>query len=127
MGQAVNSIGESIDPAHTIHIQPSGKHVTVEFGGKVIADSLNTLALKEADYPEMYYFPVADVHMEFLQPTTTSTHCPYKGDASYWSIRTGQKALNDGAWSYRQPLKERSEIKGLIAFYADKMDRFVIE
>ena len=127
MSRAVNSIGEPIDPEHVICIQRSGKHVVVEFGGEVIAESHNTLVLKEADYPEIYYFPAADVCIEFLQPTTTSSHCPYKGDASYWSMRVGQKELIDVAWSYRRPLKECPDIKDHIAFYAEKMDRFVVE
>lgn len=127
MSQAVNSIGEPIDPEHVICVQRSGKHVVVEFGGEVIAESHNTLALIETAYPEIYYFPAADVRMEFLQPTTTSSHCPYKGDASYWSIHTDQKELIDAAWSYRHPLQECPEIKDHIAFYADRMDRFVIE
>ena len=127
MSQAVNSIGEPLDPEHVICVQRGGKHVVVEFGSEVIADSHNTLALIEADYPEIYYFPAADVRMEFLQPTATSSHCPYKGDASWWSIRTGQKELIDAAWSYRRPLKECPEIKDHIAFYTEKMDRFVVE
>lgn len=123
MSQAVNSIGEPSDPEHVICLQRSGKHVVVEFGGEVIANSHNTLALIEADYPEIYYFPVADVRVEFLQPTATSSHCPYKGVSTWWSIRTGQKELIDAAWSYRHPLQEHPEIKDHIAFYAERMDR----
>ena len=127
MSWAVNSIGGPLDPEHVICVQPSGKHVVVEFGGEVIADSHNALALIETGYPEIYYFPAADVRMKFLQPTATSSHCPYKGDASWWSIRTSQKELIDAAWSYRHPLKQCPEIKGHIAFYAEKTDRFVVE
>ena len=121
MSHAVNSIGEPIDLEHVIRIQHSDKHVEVEFGGEVIADSHNTLVLKEAHCADVCYFPIVDVRMEFLKPTATSSHCPYKGDASYWSIRTAQKELIDAAWSYPHPLKECSLIKDHIAFYADKM------
>ncbi|MEA2078966.1 MAG: DUF427 domain-containing protein [Pseudomonadota bacterium] len=105
MSHAVNSIGEPIDLEHDIHIQRSDKHVEVEFFGEVIAHSHNTLVLKEANCADVYYFPIVDVRMEFLTPTGTSSHCPYKGDASYWSIRTAQKELIDAAWSYSHPLK----------------------
>jgi len=127
MSQTVNSIGEPIDPEHVLCIQRSGKHVVVQFGGEVIADSHNTLVLKEATYPEIYYFHEDDVRTEFLQPTSASSHCPYKGDASYWSIHTDQKELIDAAWSYRRPLRECPELKDHIAFYTEKMDRFVVE
>ena len=121
MSHAVNSIGEPIDLEHVIHIQHRDKHVDVEFGGEVIADSQNTLVLKEGHCAEVYYFPIVDVRMEFLKPTATSSHCPYKGDASYWSIRTAQKELIDAALGYSHPLKKCSLIKEHIAFYFDKM------
>jgi uncharacterized protein (DUF427 family) len=92
MSYAVNSIGEPIDLEHCIHFQRSDKHVKVKFCGEVIADSQNTLVLREAHCTDVYYIPIADVHMEFLKPTATSSHCPYKGDASYWSIRLLRKS-----------------------------------
>ena len=116
MSYAVNSMGEPAGLERCIHFQRSDKHVKVKFGGEVIADSQNTLVLKEAHCTDVYYIPIADVHMEFLIPTTTSSHCPYKGDASYWSIRTAQKELINAAWSYPRPLKECSLIKDHIAF-----------
>lgn len=126
MNHAVNSIGEPIDRQHVVFIQHSDRRIKVEFGGEVIADSINTLVLKETNCADVYYFPPGDVRMEFLKPTATSSHCPYKGDASYWSIKTARKELVDAAWSYHQPLKECPELRDHIAFYADKMDRFVL-
>jgi uncharacterized protein (DUF427 family) len=118
MSHAINSIGEPIDRERVIHIRRSDKHVEVKFGGEVIADSQNTLVLKEAHCADVYYFPITDVRMVFLKPTATSSHCPYKGDASYCSIRTAQKELIDADWSYPHPLKECSLIKDQIAFSA---------
>lgn len=118
MSHAVNSIGESIGLECAIHFQRSDKHVKVKFGGEVIAVSQNTLVLKEAHCADVYYFPITDVRMVFLKPTATSSHCPYKGEASYWSIHTAQKELINAAWSYPHPLKGCSLIKDQIAFSA---------
>jgi uncharacterized protein (DUF427 family) len=116
MSHAVNSNGEPGDLERVVNIQRSDRHVEVKFGGEVIADSQNTLVLKKVHCTDVYYFSRVDVNMEFLMPTATSSHCPYKGDASYWSIRTAQKELIDAAWSYPHPLKECSLIKDRIAF-----------
>jgi uncharacterized protein (DUF427 family) len=102
-----------------ITTQPAGKRVKVTFRGEIIADSTRAIALKEGSYPVVYYIPREDVKMERLVRTSHQTHCPYKGDASYYSI--GKDAEN-AVWSYEQPLDDMTSIKGLLAFYPNKVD-----
>jgi uncharacterized protein (DUF427 family) len=93
--------------------------VQVKFKGELIADTRNALAMKEGDYPVVYYVPRADVKMERLARTSHRTHCPFKGDASYYSIANGPE---NAVWSYEQPYDEMTPIEGLLAFYPDKVE-----
>lgn len=99
--------------------RPAGARVRVTFRGEVIADSLGAIAMEEGAYPVVYYFPRQDVKMEKLARTAHSTHCPYKGDASYYSIAGGPQ---NAVWSYEAPKPAMQSIKGLLAFYPDKVD-----
>lgn len=90
---------------------------SVRAGGAVLAESKNALELTEGDYPAVIYFPRDDIAMAFLDETDHSTHCPHKGDASYFSIVTKSQTLNNAAWSYENPREEVSRIKGHLAFY----------
>jgi uncharacterized protein (DUF427 family) len=105
-------------PDHRIEVTPAKRHVRVMFGGQPIADSRNALAMKEGSYPVVYYFPRADVKMDRLARTTHSTHCPFKGDASYFSLKGG---ADNAVWSYEQPYDEMAAIKEHLAFYPDKV------
>jgi uncharacterized protein (DUF427 family) len=109
-------------PDHPITITASGKHVRVTFGGKVVADTKRALSLKEASYPAVFYIPRADADMSLLEPTTHSTHCPYKGDASYFSISAGGRTAENAVWSYEQPFPAMAEIKDHLAFYRNRVD-----
>jgi uncharacterized protein (DUF427 family) len=109
-------------PDHPITITPSDKRVRVRFGGKVVVDTMRALTLKEANYPSVYYVPRADADMSLLKPTERSTHCPYKGDASYFSISAGGKTADNAVWSYQQPFPAMAEIKDHLAFYPDKVE-----
>jgi uncharacterized protein (DUF427 family) len=106
-------------PEHRIDTKPAGVRVQVKFKGELIADSRNALAMKEGDYPVVYYVPRADVKMERLARTSHRTHCPFKGDASYYSIANGPE---NAVWSYEQPYDEMAPIEGLLAFYPDKVE-----
>jgi uncharacterized protein (DUF427 family) len=106
-------------PEHRIETKPAGRHVQVKYKGELIADTRNALAMKEGDYPVVYYVPRADVKMERLASTSHRTHCPFKGDASYYSIANGPE---NAVWSYEQPYDEMMPIKGLLAFYPDKVE-----
>lgn len=110
-------------PDHPISITPNAKRVRVTFGGKVIADTTHALTLKEAAYPAMQYIPRADVAMDVLRPTTHASHCPYKGDASYFTIVAGEKAAENAVWSYERPFPAMAEIAGYLAFYPNRVDK----
>jgi uncharacterized protein (DUF427 family) len=110
-------------PASHIQTGPAGKRVRVTFKGEVIADSTRAVALKEGSYPVVYYFPREDVRMEKLVSTSHRTHCPFKGDASYFSL--GDK--DNAVWSYETPFDDMMTIKGLLAFYPNKVDAIEAE
>lgn len=90
----------------------------VRAGGAVLGESTNALELKEGDYPSVIYFPRDDIAMAFLEQTTKSTHCPHKGDATYFSVVTKSTTLPDTVWSYETPKAGVERIKDHLAFYA---------
>lgn len=114
-------------PDHPITISRSGKHVTVSFAGKIIADTTRALELKEASYPGVFYIPRADADMSALTPTAHHTHCPYKGDASYFSIAGGGRSAENAVWSYEAPFPAVAEIKEHLAFYPNRVDEIAVK
>lgn len=108
-------------PDHPITITRNPSRVLVEVGGKVLADTRDALTLQEANYPPVQYIPRRDVDMARLSRTDHSTHCPYKGDASYYSIpEAGERAVN-AVWTYETPHEAVAEIKDHLAFYPDRV------
>jgi uncharacterized protein (DUF427 family) len=105
-------------PQHTISVAPYGKHVTVRSNGAVIASSDKALVLNEHTHQPVVYIPFADIDFGKLAATDTSTHCPFKGDASYWSVKDGAK---DAMWAYQDPYDEMLEIKDHGAFYPNRV------
>jgi len=110
-------------PDHPITIAPADAHVRVTFAGKTIADTTRALKLKEAGYAPVFYIPREDVAMDALMRTDRHTHCPYKGDASYFSIETNGRRADNAVWSYEQPYPAVNAIKGLLAFYPHRVDK----
>lgn len=110
-------------PRSHIVTRPAGKRVRVTFNGEVIADTRNALELKEGSYPAVHYIPRKDVRVDRLALTSHSTHCPFKGDASYFSIVGGP---DNAAWSYERPYDEMLDIKDLVAFYPSKVDSIAV-
>ena len=108
-------------PDHPITIAPNPKRVRILFGGKVVADTTRALALKEATYPVVQYIPREDADQSLLTRTTHHTHCPYKGDASYFSIKAGDAAVENAVWTYETPFPAMKEITGYLAFYPKKV------
>jgi uncharacterized protein (DUF427 family) len=102
-----------------ITTKPAGVRVQVTFKGEVIADTHDAVALKEGSYPVVYYLPRKDVKMDRLARTAHTTHCPYKGDASYFSLVNGPE---NAVWSYEQPHAEVAVIRELLAFYPNKVE-----
>lgn len=109
-------------PDHPITIAPTRGRVVVRAGGRVVADSLRALTLTEASYPPVQYIPRADVDMTLLAATAHATHCPFKGDASYFSIPAGGDRAVDAVWSYEHPYPAVAAIAGHVAFYPDRVD-----
>jgi uncharacterized protein (DUF427 family) len=110
-------------PDHPITITRNTKRVRVSFAGKVIADTTRALSLQEADYPPVNYITRADVDMAALSRTAHHTHCPYKGEASYFMLAAGGKTAANAVWSYEAPYPAMAEIKEHLAFYPDRVDR----
>jgi uncharacterized protein (DUF427 family) len=110
-------------PDHPITIARNGKRVRVTFAGKVIAESTRALTLQEAGYAPVQYIPREDADMSLMQPTAHASHCPYKGDASYFTITAGGRSSDNAVWSYPQPYPAMAEIKGYLAFYPKRVDK----
>jgi uncharacterized protein (DUF427 family) len=105
--------------AHAIHIAPFGGRVRVRIAGEVVADTAYALMLEEGSLPPVFYIPRGDIHLDRLVPSATSSHCPFKGDASYFSAASGP---TDVAWSYEAPLPGVAEIAGHLAFYPNNVE-----
>jgi uncharacterized protein (DUF427 family) len=112
---------------HPIWTEPYPRRVRAFLNGVVVADSTRALLLLEVRHLPVYYFPARDVRTDLLEPTDTSTHCPYKGDAAYWSVRVGDRLARDAVWSYQDPLPERTDIKGYMAFSWNRVDAWFEE
>ena len=110
------------DPYTRVDVLASSRHVRVEVGGTTIAESASPRILFETGLPPRYYLPKPHVRMELLTPSRSVSHCPYKGQAEYWSVRAGDGVHDDLAWSYRAPFAESQKIAGMIAFYNEKVD-----
>jgi uncharacterized protein (DUF427 family) len=113
------------DPYTRVDILATSRRVRVELGGVVLAESTNARVLFETGLPPRWYIPKTDVRMDLLVPTDTATHCPYKGQAQYWSARVDDRVVHDLAWSYRTTLPESQKIAGLVSFYNERVDLFI--
>jgi uncharacterized protein (DUF427 family) len=110
-------------PDHPITIERNPARVTVSVGGRVIADTRDALTLREASYPPVQYIPRKDVDMSLLERTQHSTYCPYKGDASYYSIPAGGTKSVNAIWTYEAAFPAVSAINDYVAFYPDRVDK----
>ena len=109
-------------PDHPIEIQRNASRVVVIVGGKVIADTLEALTLSEAGYAAVQYIPRRDVDMTALSRSDHTTYCPYKGEASYFSIPIGGERSTNAVWTYETPFPAMAGIKDYVAFYPDRVD-----
>ncbi|HEY3917524.1 MAG TPA: DUF427 domain-containing protein [Stellaceae bacterium] len=119
--------GFKANPDYRILFERSPRRVRVRFNGEIIADSTNAHLLFETRHLPVYYFPPADLRLDLLTATAHSTFCPYKGDASYWSVAVGDKTAENAAWSYRAPFAEVAAIKDFVAFYWNLMEAWYEE
>jgi uncharacterized protein (DUF427 family) len=107
---------------HPITVNPTGKRVVVRVNGEIVADTNEALQLQESTYPAVQYIPVKDVVPDVLTRTDTSTYCPFKGEAGYYSVTTGGGTVDDVIWFYEQPYPAVAAIAGHAAFYPDKAE-----
>lgn len=109
-------------PDHPITITPNLKRVRVRIGETLIADTTRALTLQEATYPAVQYIPREDANQALLSKTSHSTHCPYKGDASYYTIKANGTTHDNAVWSYETPFPAMQAIAGYLAFYPGKVE-----
>jgi uncharacterized protein (DUF427 family) len=105
---------------HAIEVTPASDQVVIKVGDTVVATSSRPLVLTETGSPARYYLPVEDVRMELLTSSTTTSHCPFKGDAVYWTVETPGNRAEDVVWSYPDPFPKVAEIAGRLAFWTEK-------
>jgi uncharacterized protein (DUF427 family) len=110
-------------PDHPISIDANPSRVVVRVGGKIIADTRDALTLREASYPPVQYIPRRHVDMAALTRSEHTTYCPYKGDASYYSIPAGGDRSVNAVWTYESPFAATAQIKDYLAFYPDRVDK----
>ena len=103
-------------------LEPTDRHLVVRFAGVTVADTRRAYRVLETSQPPAYYLPPADVLMTHLSPTTSRTFCEWKGQATYWSVVTDRRVVEDAAWSYPRPTERFTAIADHLAFYAQKAD-----
>jgi uncharacterized protein (DUF427 family) len=114
-------------PDHLLYLEPSPKRIRIVFAGETIADSRKAKLLFETAHLPVYYLPREDVRQDLLEPTDRSSHCPVKGDASYWSVVVGDRRAENAVWGYPAPLTSSSWLLGHQAFYWQKMEAWYEE
>ncbi len=108
--------------SYRVVLEPSPKQIRVVFNGETLARSERALLVCETGHEPVYYFPRNDVRMDLLEKTNHRTRCPFKGEASYWTLRAGERSSANAAWSYEAPIEEVAGLAGYIAFYRDALD-----
>jgi uncharacterized protein (DUF427 family) len=119
--------GFKTNPDYKITFEPSPRRVRVQFNGEWVADTTNAHLLFETRHLPVYYFPRSDVRMDLLTPTEHHTFCPYKGTASYWTIRVGDRTSENAVWGYPDPYDEVAAIQDFVALYWDRVDHWYEE
>jgi len=109
-------------PDHPITIEADPQRIVVKVAGRIVADTREALALKEAHYGVVHYIPTKDVDFSLLEATDNATYCPYKGDCAYYSIPAGGARSDNAVWTYEAPYDAVSQIKDYLAFYPDRLD-----
>src|SRR5215213_10411397 len=112
---------------HVLFFEDSPRRVRVMFGGETVADSRHVKLMHEKGLLPVYYFPEGDVRMDLLEAVDHSTHCPFKGNASYWSVKVGEAVAEKAVWGYPEPLEDAPPLAGYVAFYWNKMDAWYEE
>jgi uncharacterized protein (DUF427 family) len=108
------------DPYKRVDVLSSRRHVRVVIAGETVADTRRPKLLFETNHPVRYYIPQEDIRMDLLEPSATMSRCPYKGPASYWSVKLGDRVFDDLVWGYMEPIAECPKIKELLCFFAER-------
>jgi len=129
MAERVVRLADSFapDPDYRISVDAVVEHHRIVLGGVTIADSDEVLVLHETRLEPTYYFPKAHVRMDLMEATDHSTFCPFKGNASYWTVRVGEHSAENALWGYEEPFPEVHEIGGYVSFYRDRMDSWFVD
>jgi len=114
-------------PGYDVHFEACPRRLRVMFNGEVVADTTRGQYLRESKHLPVYYFPLEDVRRDLLVATDQSTHCPFKGDAAYWTVKVGNREAENAVWTYPTPYDEVAEIKDYVSFYWDRMDHWYEE
>ena len=119
-------------PDHRVDLLPAGQRVSVKFGGVTIADSSEALRVEETGHSPVYYLPQKDVRLDLMRPTEEHTRCPYKGEASYWTIEVPGEAAavrrsENAVCGYPSPYDEVSRLAGYYAFYPNRVDSITVD
>ncbi|MCW3005507.1 MAG: hypothetical protein JWP17_133 [Solirubrobacterales bacterium] len=114
-------------PKHSIHFEPHPRRVRAELDGRTVLDTRDGFLLHETGIRPVLYIPIGDVDQALLERTDHVTHCPFKGDASYWSVRVGERVAENAVWGYETPTDTAPWLKGYVALYWDRMDRWLEE
>jgi uncharacterized protein (DUF427 family) len=115
------------DPYHRVDVVNSSRHVKVIVGGEVVAETTRPRLLFETGLPTRYYIPKLDVRLDLLTPTATTTRCPYKGKAAYWTVNVKGQEFKDLVWGYPAPIPECPKIENLLCFYDEKVDAVYVD
>jgi uncharacterized protein (DUF427 family) len=110
------------DPYHRVDVRRSSRPVTVSAGGETIAESQSAMVLSETGVPNRFYFPMDDVRRDVLEPTDESTHCSYKGDARFWSVKVDGKTLENAVFAYTDPFDDARRVAGYVSFLHDEIN-----
>jgi uncharacterized protein (DUF427 family) len=113
--------GHPRDPYHRVDVRRSSRPIRIEIDGELVAETTDARLLYETQLPTRFYLPREDIRVE-LQPSEARSYCPYKGEASYWSLEVGGRVLEDLGWTYAEPLPDAVSIKGLVAFWDEQVD-----
>ena len=114
-------------PRHRLLLHPFPRRVRARFAGEVVLDSTRGALLHESNILPRLYVPLEDVRADLLERTDHASHCPFKGDASYWSVRVGDRVAENAVWTYEDPIDEASWLRGLVSVYPERMDAWLDE
>src|SRR3954464_5043314 len=123
-----SSTNYAIDgPKHRLFFEPHPRRIRAHFAGRAVLDTVRGQLLHESNLLPVLYVPIEDLDRSLLEPTDHHTHCPFKGDASYWTLRVGDDAFEKAAWSYPEPIEGAPDLRGFVSFYWDALDGWLQE